>query len=140
MVQVGLDHTLFIQIFQFLIVVVIVNFFIAKPLYAVIQSRSSKIAALKQRAKNSLDAIANKKMEYEEQLKAVKAEIAEYNNQLKSNAEKRTQEMLDKIKAETSDELTKARTGIQREIDVARQSLEANVNNISKQIVDAVIK
>lgn len=138
MVSVGFDYTLFIQMFMFLIIVAIVNFFVAKPLRNTMLGRSSKISSLMQRAKASLDAIEAKKAEYGAQLKAVKAEIAEYHNQLKSEAEQRTQAMLDKIKKETNEELEKARASIATEITAARDSLRGDIGALSQQIIQAV--
>ena len=138
MVSVGFDYTLFIQMFMFLIIVTIVNFFIAKPLRKTMLARSSKVSSLMQRAKASLDTIEAKKAEYEEQIKAVKAEITDYHNQLKSEAEQRTQAMLDKIKAETNDEMEKARDGINREIAAAREALSCDIGTLSQQIIQAV--
>ena len=139
-VQVGLNVTLFIQIVQFLIILLIVNFLIVKPVHTTILKREQKIGSLKNKASASLAAIEQKAQEYENRLKATRAEITEYKNQLHADAQTKSQAMIDKAKAENNAELAAARKQIATEANIARETLKAETGELTKQIIQMVTK
>ncbi len=140
MVQVGLDVTLFIQIIQFLLIVLIVNFMIVKPVHNTMLKREQKIDTLKEKARASMTAIEQKVQEYDNRLKVTRAEINEYQNQLRTDATARSQAMLDKAKAECNTELAAAREQIIAEADIAREKLQAETGDLTRQIIQMVTK
>ena len=140
MVHVGFDITLFIQILQFLIIVFIVRLMIAGPIYKTYSARDQKIANLYEQAKECHRIIEGKRLEYEEQLKIVKAEITEYQNQLKTDAAVRVQNIIDKTKAEVAAEKEAARKILADETAKARAGLDKETTELTKQIVSLVTK
>ena len=140
MVQVGLNITLFFQIVQFLLIILIVNFLIVKPIRTTMLKREQKLDSLKSKANASLAAIEQKVREYDEKLKTTRAEIAEYQNRLRADAAARSQAMLEKVKAESNAELTRAREQISKEANIAREKLNAETGELAKQIIQMVTK
>jgi F-type H+-transporting ATPase subunit b len=139
-IQVGLDFTLFIQIVQFLIIVFLVRVFIVCPIRATIEARDAKIAELLRRSKTDVELLEAKKAEYNTRLKAVREEIREYSAKLKEAANAQAQAMIEKIKSENYLNFKKAEALIEDEISAAKKSLQNDVESISKQIVESIIK
>ena len=140
MVQVSLNVTLFFQIVQFLIIILIVNFLIVKPIRATMLRREGKINALKEKSAASLAAIEQKALEYDEKLKVTRAEIAEYQEKLRADANIRSQTLFEKVKTESNATLAQAREQISSEAKVAREKLDAQTEDVAKLIVQMVTK
>ena len=140
MVQVGLDSTLLFQIVQFLLIVLIVNFLIVKPVRTTMLKREQKLDLLKSKSNASLAAIEQKAREYDEKLEATRAEITEYQNRLRSDANARSQATLEKAKTESDAELASMRAQINSEANAVIDKLASETDMLAKQIVQMVTK
>jgi F-type H+-transporting ATPase subunit b len=140
MVQVGFDFTIFMQIVQFLIIVLIVKFFIAGPIHKTYTDRDNKIARLQEEAKESFRAMEAKRLEYEASLQAAKVEITEYNNALTKEAAARANALIGKVKAEIVSAKEEARKTIAQEAAMARASLDKESTALTDDIVRLVTK
>lgn len=140
MVQVGFDITLLMQVVQFLIIVLIVKTFIAGPIHRTYTARDEKIVKLQEEAKACYGSIEAKRLEYEEHLKAAKAEITVYHNKLKAEAAVKAQSIIDKVKAEIIAEKEAARKMIADETLKAKTSLDQESAELTNHIVRLVTK
>ncbi len=80
MISIGLDETLFIQLFLLIVVIAMAKFLYLNPVKATIESRDEKIRQLKSTADSGLASVEDSKKAYEEKLLAVRAEMSAYLN------------------------------------------------------------
>ena len=76
MISIGLDETLFIQLFLLIVVIIMAKFLYLNPVKATIESRDEKIRQLKSTADSGLASVEDSKKAYEEKLLAVRAEMS----------------------------------------------------------------
>ncbi len=138
MIQVSLDHTLLIQIVQFLLIVFFTNVLIIKPVKSTIDARNAKIDGLMNTADSELERVAASKAAYEQKLIAIRNEIAEYQRKVKAEAGEKVDAMISAAKDEVSKTTESARLELDKAISDARKDLEKEVNAISEMIYKTI--
>ncbi len=84
--MISVNFTVAIQFINFLIGLLIINYLIIKPLREVMAKRRASLSVLNTDARSFEAKAKSKLMNYEERLKAVKAEIAQQRESLKEEA------------------------------------------------------
>ena len=88
MISIGLDETLFIQLFLLIIVIIMAKFLYLNPIGKTISARNEKIEGLKSTADSQLQYVEDSKQAYEKQLQEVKAEMSAYQMKMQDEASK----------------------------------------------------
>ena len=127
MISIGLDETLFIQLFLLIVVIIMAKFLYLNPVKATIESRDEKIRRLKSTADSGLASVEDSKKAYEEKLLAVRAEMSAYQIKMK-----------DEAKAEIAKSTEASRNELKQSYDTARQTLQKEVNDISEIIYKTI--
>ena len=100
MISIGLDETLFIQLFLLIVVIIMAKFLYLNPVKATIESRDEKIKQLKLTADSGLASVEDSKKAYEEKLVAVRAEMSAYQIKMKDEAAKEVEAIIAEAKAD----------------------------------------
>ncbi len=133
------DYTLFIQIINFLILLIILNVFLYKPIRGILVKRRKEEMSLK----NSIDDFQsrsdqNKKGVEQGKIKALKEGVAEKEN-FKQLGQEAEQGILLDASSEAEKKIRNAREEIQSKVMDVRKSLEDQVALFSNDLVEKIL-
>ena len=138
MISIGLDETLFIQLFLLIVVIIMAKFLYLNPVKATIESRDEKIRQLKSTADSGLASVEDSKKAYEEKLLAVRAEMSAYQIKMKEEASKEVEAIIAAAKADIAKSTEVSRKELKESYDAARQTLQKESSEISEMIYKTI--
>lgn len=138
MISIGLDETLFIQLFLLIVVIIMAKFLYLNPVKSTIEARDEKIKSLKSTADSGLKSVEESKKAYEEKLLAVRAEISAYQIKMKEEASKEVEAIIDAAKADIAKSTEVSRKELKESYDAARQTLQKESSEISEMIYKTI--
>ncbi len=138
MISIGLDETLFIQLFLLIVVIIMAKFLYLNPVKATIESRDEKIKQLKLTADSGLASVEDYKKAYEEKLVAVRAEMSAYQIKMKDEAAKEVEAIIAEAKAEIAKSTDVSRNELKQSYEAAKQTLQKEVKDISEIIYKTI--
>jgi len=135
-----LNKWVFVLAANFFILLFILHYILYKPLLKIFKEREDTV-------KNSLDAVKDMNNKREEGIERLNRELAEARNKAKERVEtlkaeglQRQKETLSSSEAEASGILDKARADIRADAEKARNTLRAEVDRLSEEIVRKLVK
>lgn len=138
MIKVGLDHTLFIQIVQFLIVVFLTNKFIIKPIKGTMDARDAKINGLMSSAEESLKTVEESRLSYEAKLRDIRNEISEYQRKVNDETSAKVSAAVAKAKEEISASTAKSRAELEKAMAETREAMHKDVKELGELIYKTI--
>lgn len=137
--MIDINMSLFIQMANFLVLLVLLNFLLFKPIRAILKQRADKMAGLAADAEKSKQS----HQEAAEELKAVvreaQAEGVAHRNALKGEAFDREKELLDKVNAEMEAESKQVLAQIKDQMEGARASLRDQADGFSVSLAEKIL-
>ena len=138
MISIGLDETLFIQLFLLIVVIIMAKFLYLNPVKSTIEARDEKIKSLKSTADSGLKSVEESKKAYEEKLLAVRAEMSAYQIKMKEEASKEVEAIIAAAKADIAKSTEVSRKELKQSYDAARQTLQKESSEISEMIYKSI--
>lgn len=138
MISIGLDETLFIQLFLLIVVIIMAKFLYLNPVKSTIEARDEKIKSLKSTADSGLKSVEESKKAYEEKLLAVRAEMSAYQIKMKEEASKEVEAIITAAKADIAKSTEVSRKELKESYDAARQTLQKESSEISEMIYKTI--
>ncbi|HIZ88567.1 MAG TPA: ATP synthase F0 subunit B [Candidatus Mucispirillum faecigallinarum] len=138
MISIGLDETLFIQLFLLIVVIIMAKFLYLNPVKSTIEARDEKIKSLKSTADSGLKSVEESKKAYEEKLLAVRAEMSAYQIKMKEEASKEVEAIIAAAKADIAKSTEVSRKELKQSYDAARQTLQKESSEISEMIYKTI--
>lgn len=138
MISIGLDETLFIQLFLLIVVIIMAKFLYLNPVKSTIEARDEKIKSLKSTADSGLKSVEESKKAYEEKLLAVRAEMSAYQIKMKEEASKEVEAIIAAAKADIAKSTEVSRKELKESYDAARQTLQKESGEISEMIYKTI--
>ena len=138
MISIGLDETLFIQLFLLIVVIIMAKFLYLNPVKSTIEARDEKIKSLKSTADSGLKSVEESKKAYEEKLLAVRAEMSAYQIKMKEEASKEVEALIAAAKADIAKSTEVSRKELKESYDAARQTLQKESSEISEMIYKTI--
>ncbi len=138
MISIGLDETLFIQLFLLIVVIIMAKFLYLNPVKSTIEARDEKIKSLKSTADSGLKSVEESKKAYEEKLLAVRAEMSAYQIKMKEEASKEVEAIIAAAKADIAKSTEVSRKELKESYDAARQTLQKESSEISEMIYKTI--
>lgn len=138
MISIGLDETLFIQLFLLIVVIIMAKFLYLNPVKSTIEARDEKIKSLKSTADSGLKSVEESKKAYEEKLLAVRAEMSAYQIKMKEEASKEVEAIIAAAKADIAKSTEASRKELKQSYDAARQTLQKESGEISEMIYKTI--
>ncbi len=130
--NISLDVTLFIQLINFFISLLIINYLIIKPIRSNMARRKAIIDADNKDTENFMQSMGIHNLQYEERISSVRAQIAKERDEYKKNAEEFARGVLGAIRQESTQK-------IQNESSEALQALQADVSSYSKEALAKIL-
>lgn len=137
--MIKLDVTLLIQFFNFVVLMVILNYLLYRPLRKVIQRRQENIQDSHQTAQQLEGQIEEKMTRYQEQLQAAKRKGAEERSLMRKSASEEEAKILAAAQAGAAEKLQQIKQQVQADTAEARAKLTKETGDLARQISSKVL-
>ena len=136
---INLNVTLLVQMVNFLILIVLLQRFLYKPLTQFLATRADGIKRSLEEAKAAREAAANAQQEYEARIAATRREAAALRESAVREVEEERQRLLRVSRDEAARLLTEAKVQIEQEVKRAKAELRAEVVGLSLGVAERLI-
>lgn len=137
--MINLDLAFVIQIINFLVLVLVLNVFLYKPIRKVLADRDTQINGARARAAEVDKDVQEKMALYEARLREVKAKAGEERNVLRKEAMVEESEILDKARREATESLVTIKNRVAKEATDAKVLLREQARALSLEICEKVL-
>jgi F-type H+-transporting ATPase subunit b len=136
---INLNMTLLVQMVNFLILIVLLQRFLYKPLTQFLATRADGIKRSLEEAKAAREAAAKAQQEYEARIAATRREAAALRESAVREVEEERQRLLKVSRDEAARLLTEAKAQIEQEVKRAKAELRAEVVGFSLGVAERLI-
>ncbi|ROR03479.1 ATP synthase F0 subunit B [Desulfosoma caldarium] len=137
--MINVDVTLFIQMANFLLLLVLMNLVLYRPIRRLVAQRNELISKQRAGIDNAEREAQRAIQEFEERLKAARAAGREKVQELKEAAYRVEKDLLSQAAEEAAKEVQAVREQIQREIGQVRAQLQAQIQVFSKDMAQRIL-
>lgn len=138
--QIYPDSTIFVQFFQFLILLILFNFLLFRPIMNAFKKRQAAIDSLSAKAEENRNEAEGLGRTYEEQLKGQKLPVMEERDVLLKEASSASMKMIEEARQELAEELVKVKDAVKAEADKALEALKADSDRLASEVVEKIMK
>ncbi|HNQ62526.1 MAG TPA: ATP synthase F0 subunit B [Syntrophorhabdaceae bacterium] len=138
--MIDFNYTLFIQFANFLILLILLNIFLFKPVLKALNKRDGTIGSLFGKSSTIKEELGELEKSYEEKVKERKRPILESKDAMLSEAHTSSMKIIEKTRAELSDELARLRAEIEQESRKVYDSMESEVKRLSADVAQKILK
>jgi F-type H+-transporting ATPase subunit b len=136
---INLNMTLLVQMVNFLILIVLLQRFLYKPLTQFLATRADGIKRSLEEAKAAREAAAKAQQEYEARIAATRREAAALRESAVREVEEERQRLLKVSRDEAARLVTEAKAQIEQEVKRAKAELRAEVVGLSLGVAERLI-
>jgi len=136
---INLDYAFVFQIVNFLVLLLVLNVFLYKPIRKMLADRDTQVSGAKARAAEVDRDVQEKMALYEARLREVKLQAGEERSLLKKEAATEEAAILDKARKEAADQLATIKTKVAKEAADARELLRGEARTLSLEICEKVL-
>lgn len=138
--MIKLDYTLFVTILYVVVLYVFMTHFFFKPIVKVLHERRRLIEGRIQAAQQSVAEADRKAGDYENALKAARAETFRRQELQREKALAERTELLSRTKTETEKTVQEARVRLLSEADAASKKLDTEVDSLARQLTTTLLQ
>jgi F-type H+-transporting ATPase subunit b len=135
----SIDHTIFIQIANFLLLLLLLNIVVYRPIRGILNKRKEMISSTEKLARNWRQKADKNSMEFEGRLTETRNEGLIEKGHLKSQGEEKKNEMLMVASASVEEKIEKAESDMQKRIAQAKQSLQKELETFSRELAEKIL-
>jgi F-type H+-transporting ATPase subunit b len=136
---IDIDLAFVIQLINFLILMLVLNIFLFKPIRKVLAERSGKIAAAKSSAESVELDLQTKMADYEARLKAMKSGASDERGILIKEAQAEEGAILEAARKDAAETLAAIKARVAKEAADARMLLQEQAKSLSVDICEKVL-
>ncbi|TVM17582.1 hypothetical protein DPQ33_08005 [Oceanidesulfovibrio indonesiensis] len=137
--MIDLDITVVVQLINFLITLVVLNYLLVKPIRAKMKERADSIDAMTAEVEKFNEQAENKLQNYEEALAEARKAGTGERIKMKEAGEAEQDSILAAAQETAQDDLTKARSEIESQTKVALEKLRSQVDAMAAKAADKVL-
>ena len=137
--MIKLDWTLFLQFVNFMVLVVVLNVLLFKPLRAAMQSRRESIEASRTKVHDIDEQVQAQIARYEAQLQEARLQGAQERAALRKAGQEEEARILGEANQKAAEKLQTIKQQIQEEAGTARQALHNETEALAKEIAGKVL-
>ncbi len=137
--MINVDLAFFIQMINFLVLMVVLNVFLYKPIRKVLADRDEEINGAKARAAEVDKDVQEKMAQYEARLREARARTNEERNALKKEALAQEADIVEKARKEAADSLAAIKNKVTKEAADAKELLREQARTLSLEICEKVL-
>ncbi len=137
--MIDLDITFFIQLVNFLIIWMVLNLILYRPIRGIIKKRSEYMMGQVGSIEKFNAQAVTKVKDYEAALDAARKVGLDERNRLKVEAQTRESEIVGDAGREAASKISAARAEIESQVKKAMQSLQSEVDRMAKKATDKIL-
>ena len=137
--MINLDIAFVFQIVNFLVLLLVLNVFLYKPIRKMLADRDAQVGGAKVRAAEVDRDVQEKMALYEARLREVKLQAGEERSLLKKEAATEEAAILDKAREEAAEQLATIKNKVAKEAADARELLRGEARTLSLDICEKVL-
>lgn len=137
--MINLDLAFVIQLVNFLVLVLVLNVFLYKPIRKVLADRAEQIRGARAKAAEVDQEVQEKVALYEGRLREVKAKAGDERSVMIKEAQAEEAALLDKARKEASDSLATVKNRVAKEAADAKELLREQARALSLEICEKVL-
>lgn len=137
--MINLDIAFVFQLVNFLVLVLLLNAFLYKPIRKQLAERAAQINGAKQKSAEVDREVQEKLASYEARMREIRTGAADERGVLKKEAQQQEAAILDKARAEASASLASIKAQVAKETEEARRVLTASAETLSAEICEKVL-
>ena len=137
--MISVDWTLGLQFLNFIILLIVLNKILYRPLKKILDERSEKIAGLHAGAKDLEADIEEKMLRYQQQLNDAKFQANEERNKLKQAASEEETKLLTEARGKASSRLEAIKSQVAVEAGEASKILKNEAEALAEQITTKIL-
>lgn len=134
------DYTLLIQFVNFLILLILLNVLLFKPVLKAIDKRQSALGALAGKAMDVRGDVAKLEKAYDEGAKERRKPILDGKEATLAEAHKASLRLIEQARSELSAELAKLKGDVERQSRTITETLRADVDRLSAEVAEKILK
>ena len=138
--MIDFNYTILIQFANILVLLILLNVFLFKPVLKAISKRDTTISSLSGKSLNIKEDLGNLEKSYDEKIKERKRPILESKDALLSEAHTNSMRTIEKTRAELSDELARSKVEIEQDSKKVYDSLKMEVEKLSTEVAQKILK
>ncbi|ACH40947.1 ATP synthase F0, B' subunit [Citrifermentans bemidjiense Bem] len=137
--MINLDIAFVFQLVNFLVLVLLLNAFLYKPIRKQLAERAAQINGAKQKSAEVDREVQEKMASYEARMREIRAGAADERGTLKKEAQQQEAAILDKARSEAGASLASIKAKVAQETEDARRLLTASAETLSADICEKVL-
>lgn len=137
--MIDFNYTFFYQIANFILLIIILNFILYKPLLKILDARTEKLAAADQEVKDLNASVERRVAEYEEKIRLAKLEAMNQRNEIQKDGSEQAKQIIDATRAELAKIVEEFQGKLDQEISQAKLVLKNQSAGISSEIAEKVL-
>lgn len=137
--MVDINLTLFVQMANFLVLIVILNYLLYKPILAILDKRKRRLDESEGEIKRLNATVEQKAAEYEEKLRLAKQDALGKKNEILKEAADSAKAIIDERRSKIPAMLAEFQGKVGQEVDAARRILKDQSQKISAEIAEKVL-
>jgi F-type H+-transporting ATPase subunit b len=134
-----INVTLIVQIINFLVLLLVLNALLYKPIIAKIREREARIRNDREKAAELDGQVQEQERRHQQELAIVRQKGAQEKNALTVEAKKKEAEILDKARAEASRIVEDMKASIRVEAEEVRKALTAEMTPLAQSISEKIL-
>jgi F-type H+-transporting ATPase subunit b len=137
--MIDFNYTFFYQLANFIILIIVLNYILYKPLLRILDARNEKLAASDQEVKDLNTAVDKKVAEYEEKIRQAKLEAMNQRNEIQKDGSDQAKLVIDATRTELAKIMEEFQGKLDQEIAQAKLVLKNQSAGISSEIAAKVL-
>lgn len=137
--MIDINYSLFIQIANFLLLILVLNYLLYRPILRIIEKRESYLRSSEDEIRNIQETVDRKVAEYEESLRIAKQQALEQKNEITRAGAEDGKAIIDAVRNELPGIMEEFQKKMSSEVDKARQVLQTQSKAISLEIAEKVL-
>jgi len=135
----SVDYSLFIQIANFLVLLIVLNAILFKPIRKILSQRAAEMTGFEERIQDFLIQSDRSSQELQENMVGARKEGFTHKEELKKEGLEKEKELVQEAMASTGDKVSEAKKKIESDILSARQGLEAEMSAFSRELAEKIL-
>jgi F-type H+-transporting ATPase subunit b len=137
--QINPDYTILIQFGQLMVLLIIFNFLLFKPILNALKKRQGTIDSLVGKTEDYRLEAEGMGKAYDEKLKEKKLPILEERDSLLKQTQAASMKVVEEARQELAGELAKVKDTVRREAEASLESLRAESDRLAKEVVAKIM-
>ena len=135
----GLNTTVFYQMVLFFVSYLILNFLVFKPYMKAAQERENRTLGNEESAESFLDQTRKLQEEYEQEAKALNAQLKGFFDTAREEAKKKYEEIVSSARTDAEKTLSASRAELAQQIETAKSQLSSEVEKVSDDMAAKIL-